>query len=379
MPGFELIGKEEANAIAELFEEGGILFAHGFDAIRKKYHVKEFESESCKKFKSNYCTAVSSGTAGLKCALKAVGVKPGDEVITQSFNFIATIEAIVDCGAVPIVCDVDNNLHLDIENLKQKISKNTKAIIIVHMLGLGGPIEDLVSLGKDLNIPIIEDNCEAIGAKYKENYLGTIGDIGVMSFDHGKMIACGEGGMILTNTKKYDEFVKQYRDHGHENNPNLPRGKDNRIMPGFNYRMTEMQGVIGKVQLSKLNFMIKENKKRYQILKNLISEIFDVRNQLDNHSGSYDTFIFSVEDNNKRDLVLDILKLNKFGTKNLPDAMEWHCSYFWPHALSSKQISDSEKTFNILQRQIAIPIMLKKDLADYEVLGNNILDQLSRI
>ena len=211
MPGFELIGKEEANAIAELFEEGGILFAHGFDAIRKKYHVKEFESASCKKFKSTYCTAVSSGTAGLKCALKAVGVKPGDEVITQSFNFIATIEAIVDCGAVPIVCDVDNNLHLDLENLKQKISKNTKAIIIVHMLGLGGPIEDLVSLGKDLNIPIIEDNCEAIGAKYKENYLGTIGDIGVMSFDHGKMIACGEGGMILTNTKKYDEFVKQYR------------------------------------------------------------------------------------------------------------------------------------------------------------------------
>ena len=236
MPGFELIGKEEATAVAEIFNEGGILFAHGFDSLRKKYHVREFEAKSSEYFKVKYSRAVSSGTAGLKCALKAVGVKDGDEVITQSFNFIATIEAIVDCGAKPVICDIDENLHLSIDNLKKKITKETKAIIVVHMLGMGGQIDEIVDIGKKYNLPIIEDNCEAIGAKFKDNYLGTIGDIGVMSFDHGKMIACGEGGMILTNNKKYAEFVSQYSDHGHENNPNLPRGKDNRIMPGFNYR-----------------------------------------------------------------------------------------------------------------------------------------------
>ena len=261
MPGFELIGKDEANAVAEIFNEGGILFAHGFDSLRKKYHVREFESKSSKYFKVNYSRAVASGTAGLKCALKAVGVQQGDEVITQSFNFIATIEAIVDCGAKPVICDIDENLHLSIDNLMEKITKKTKAIIIVHMLGMGGQIEEIVDIGKKLNLPIIEDNCEAIGAKFKDSYLGTIGDIGVMSFDHGKMIACGEGGMVLTNNKNYADFVSQYSDHGHENNPNLPRGKDNRIMPGFNYRLTEIQAAIGKVQLSKLEFMLKKIKK----------------------------------------------------------------------------------------------------------------------
>tara|TARA_Y100000589_G_scaffold19013_2_gene15795 strand:- start:476 stop:1612 length:1137 start_codon:yes stop_codon:yes gene_type:complete len=377
MPGFELIGKEEANAIADLFQEGGILFAHGFDSIRKKYHVKEFEAEASSKFGATYCAAVSSGTAALKCSLKAIGVKPGDEVITQSFNFIATIEAIIDCGAIPIVCDIDDNLHMDLDDIRQKITKKTKAIIIVHMLGMGGPLDELMKFGNSLNLPIIEDNCEAIGAKFDDNYLGVLGDIGVMSFDHGKMIACGEGGMIFTNNKKYGEFVKQYRDHGHENNSKLPRGRDNRIMPGFNYRMTEMQGVIGKVQLSKLDFMINENRERYLILDKYISKVFNVRKELTNHNGSYDTFIFSLENQYKRNLVIDILMENNFGTKNLPDAMEWHCSYFWPHALTESQINASKKTFDILKKQIAIPIMLKRSLEEYEKLAKIIFEKFS--
>ena len=182
MPGFELIGKDEANAVAEIFKEGGILFAHGFDSLRKKYHVREFESKCSEYFKVDYSRAVSSGTAGLKCALKAVGVQQGDEVITQSFNFIATIEAIVDCGASPIVCDIDNDLHLDLDNLRNKITKKTKAIIIVHMLGMGGYIEELLSLGNELGIPDSEYPDEQVYMKrieticknpeYNSRYLG---------------------------------------------------------------------------------------------------------------------------------------------------------------------------------------------------------------
>ena len=109
MPGYELIGKEEQLAVNQVFDEGGILFAHGFDSLRKRFHVKEFEIQSSHYFKSKYSVAVSSGTAGLKTALKAVGVKSGDEVITQSFNFIATVEAIIDCGANPTICGIDEN------------------------------------------------------------------------------------------------------------------------------------------------------------------------------------------------------------------------------------------------------------------------------
>ena len=372
MPGFELIGKEEQKAVQEVFEEGGILFSHGFDSLRKRYHVKEFEKKTTEYFKNKYAVAVSSGTAGLKSALKAVGVNSNDEVITQAFNFIGTVEAIVDCGANPIICGVDKNLHIDIDDLKSKISKKTKAIIIVHMLGMGGPINELVSFAKKLKIPIIEDNCEAIGGRLSDNLLGTIGDIGVLSFDHGKMIACGEGGMILTNNKKYYEYLCQYRDHGHENNPNLPRGRDNRIMPGFNYRMTELQAAVGKVQLSKLDFMLKENEIRYEILNAKISEVAYVRSELKLQNGSYDTFIFNVEDEQKRISALQILKSLNFGTKNLPDAMEWHCSYFWPHAISKINILNSRKTYELLNKQIAIPIFLKREIDEYRILSEEL-------
>ena len=199
-----------------------------------------------------------------------------------------------------------------------------------------------------------------------------------MSFDHGKMIACGEGGMVLTNNKKYAEFVSQYSDHGHENNPNLPRGKDNRIMPGFNYRLTEIQAAIGKVQLSKLDFMLIENKKRYDVLKKSISTIYKIREELPSHRGSYDTFILEVMDPLLREKIINFIKESNFGTKNLPDAMEWHCSYFWEHALDKEQILNSKVSYQILINQIAIPILLKKSIFEYQKLGDGIASLFSK-
>ncbi len=126
MPGFELIDHKEQKAVNQLFKEGGILFAHGFDNLRKKYHVREFEKLNQKIFKSKYCLAVSSGTSAIKIALKALGVKRGDHVITQAFNFIATVEAILDCGAIPIIVNVDKTLNMDVLELKKKLQKKLK-------------------------------------------------------------------------------------------------------------------------------------------------------------------------------------------------------------------------------------------------------------
>ena len=125
MPGYELIDKKEFLAIKKIFDNGGILFAHGFEKIRKNFHVREFENSTKKFFKSNYALAVSSGTAAIKIGLKALGVKKGDEVITQAFNFIATIEAILDCGAKPVLVNVDKTLNMDINELK-KLQKKPK-------------------------------------------------------------------------------------------------------------------------------------------------------------------------------------------------------------------------------------------------------------
>ena len=128
MPGYELINSLEKKALTEIFEQGSIFFAHGFDKIRKKYHVREFENLCEKYFNVKYCLMVSSGTAAIKIGLKSLGVKNGDEVITQSFNFIATIEAILDAGAIPRITTVDESLNMCPIDLKKKLIKKLKRL-----------------------------------------------------------------------------------------------------------------------------------------------------------------------------------------------------------------------------------------------------------
>ena len=188
MPGFEIIDKEEKQAINKIFDEGGVLFAHGFESLRKNFHVRNFEKKFCEKFKCKHSLAVSSGTASIKIALKAMNVKAGDEVITQAFNFIATVEAILDIGAKPIIANVDETLNIDVKDVINLITPKTKVILPVHMLGVPVDMSSIKKISKNKNIKILEDNCEAIGAKYKGKYLGTIGEAGALSFDYGKII-----------------------------------------------------------------------------------------------------------------------------------------------------------------------------------------------
>jgi 8-amino-3,8-dideoxy-alpha-D-manno-octulosonate transaminase len=372
MPGYELINYKERIAVNKLFKEGGVLFAHGFDNLRKRYHVREFERECSKYFKVNNCLAVSSGTAAIKIGLKALGVKEGDEVITQAFNFIATVEAILDLKAIPVIVNVDKSLNMDPKELERAITKKTKAIIPVHMLGFACRMSEIIKICKRKKIKILEDNCESIGAKYNNRYLGSLGHIGAFSFDHGKIITTGEGGLIITNNKKLNKFVREYHDHGHENNPKYSRGEDTRSIYGFNYRMTELQGVIGKVQLKKLNYIIKKNKLRYNCLNKILRRYFEIRENPKGATPNYDTFIFYVKKNEKRK-ILKKIKVSNFGTKNLPDAIKWHCSAYWNHALSKTQVNKSLKTKKLLLSAVAIPINLTRKLKDYKKLAENIL------
>jgi len=377
MAGWELIGKSERKALVNLIsKENRILLAHGFDSIRKKYHVRDFEKLCSKKFNSKYCVCVSSGTAAIKIGLKALGVKPGDEVITQAFNFIATIEAILDVGAKPILANIDETLNMDPDDLKKLINRKTKAIIPVHMLGVPAKMEEIIKIAKQKKIKILEDNCEAVGGLFKNKYLGTLGDIGVFSFDFGKMITTGgEGGLVLTQNKKYFKFAKEYHDHGHESNPKYSRGNDTKSIYGFNYRMSEIQGAFGKAQLKKLDFILNDNKKKYQILNNFLKDKFHVRIAPKSSMPAYDCFVFQELKIKKRKQIIDILNKKGFGTKNLPDAIKWHCSYFWSHAIDKNQVKRSKKTFKILSNQIAIPIWQRKKIKDYKNLGK-ILNKL---
>ena len=377
MPGFEWIDNRELEAVKSIFDDGGVLFAHGWDASRTRYHVRELEDQTSKYFGTKFSNAVSSGTAAIKVALKALEVTKGSKVITQAFNFIATIEAIIDCGAIPIMCPVDQNLHIDLNALTKLCDEHNdiEAIIIVHMLGMGGPIIDLLEISQSRNIPILEDNCESIGATCDGKLLGSIAPCGVLSMDHGKMITSGEGGIVLSQDEKIFSYVRSFSDHGHAYDSSVPRGLDPRVMPGFNYRLTEIQAAIAKVQLAKLPDMLKANYERYKILSNIISNKLRERKELNGHKGSYDTYIFFVDERQKNK-ILNVIYNEGFSTKNIPDAMEWHCAYFWNHALPESEIDSSKSTFEFLNKAIAIPIFAKLSLDKYEKLAKNIIKTL---
>jgi 8-amino-3,8-dideoxy-alpha-D-manno-octulosonate transaminase len=140
MPGYELMGREELAEIQDIFDHGAVLFRHGFDGLRQgRYKVKDFEAAMAAKLGTGHGLAVTSGTAALRVALAALGVGEGDEVITQAFTFVATVEAIIESRATPVCAEIDATLNLDPADLARRISPRTKAVIAVHMLGYAGP------------------------------------------------------------------------------------------------------------------------------------------------------------------------------------------------------------------------------------------------
>lgn len=220
MPGWEIINHKEKNKILEIFSKSnGVLFAHGFDERRKKiFRVREFEKQVCKFLKVKYCLATTSGTMAQYIAMRALGIKKGDEVITQAFTFVATVEAILALDAKPIIVNIDKSLNMSAIDLEKKISKKTKLIIPVPMLGNPCDMNKILKISKKKKIPILEDACESLGSKYNNKFVGTFGDVGVFSLDFGKVITTGEGGLIVSNKKNIIDYCREFHDHGHQNN-----------------------------------------------------------------------------------------------------------------------------------------------------------------
>ena len=173
MPGWELINNKEKRELNSIFEKSnGVMFAHAFEKRRNNiFRVRKFEKAVAKFLGSRYCLATTSGTMAQFIAMKAMGIKQGDEVITQSFTFVATVEAILLLGAKPVISNIDDSLNMSPKDLEKLISKKTKLIIPVPMLGNPCDMKKITEISKKYKIPILEDACESLGAKYKKNLL----------------------------------------------------------------------------------------------------------------------------------------------------------------------------------------------------------------
>ena len=251
-PGYYWIGKEEEEEVLEVIRSK-YLFRYG-DLGDPTFTKKTYtlEQEVSKKMGINHALAVSSGTAALIVAMSAAKIGPGDEVIVPGYTFIASISSVIACGAVPVLAEVDESLTLDPGDVERRITPKTKAILGVHMLGNPCNNDALQALADRHNILYIEDAAQAFGGMYKGKYLGTMGKIGIYSFNLFKTINAGDGGMVVSNDEDLYTTAFAFHDQGHlPNRAGVEVG--NRSVIGWNFRMTELTAAFLLAQFRKLD------------------------------------------------------------------------------------------------------------------------------
>ncbi|HUC60467.1 MAG TPA: DegT/DnrJ/EryC1/StrS family aminotransferase [Alphaproteobacteria bacterium] len=388
MAGYEVFGEEERRAINEIFDlNGGILFAHGFDALRKGvYRVREFERAFATRLGAKHAQAVSSGTAAIKVALQALGVGRGDEVITQSFTFVATVEAILETGAKPVIVDIDDTLNMDPRAFEAAITPKTKAVVPVHMMGEAAALDEIVAIARRHKILVMEDTAQALGARYKGRMLGTIGDIAAFSTDAGKTINTGEGGLVVTNEDALYERARGLHDHGHEYSKTLGRGQEGAICVGFNFRMTELQGAVGLAQLAKLDMIVgRQRENKAKLMARLRKLPLKFRRSLDGAGDLSDTIVFFLASSAKANAFVAEMAKEGLGTKNLPDAVRWHFARHWQHMFEATGYyrdsyrSEWRASADLLERAVAIPVMVKMDDARIDTVASKLESITERV
>ncbi len=275
MPGFEYFGDIERKEVQDVLDTG-VLMRYGFDGMRNgHWKAKSLEDELQNVLNVKHAQLVANGTAAVTTALAISGVGAGDEVIIPCFTFVASFEAIMMLGAIPVLVDIDDTLTVDPEAVKAAITPKTKAVMPVHMCGSMANLEVLKSICDDNNLLLIEDACQAIGATYKGKYLGTYGDVGCFSFDFVKTITCGEGGAVVTNNSKYAINADYFSDHGHDHIGN-DRGAESHPVLGYNFRISELNAAVGLAQVKRLKEFISIQKKYYTVIREALASIPEV-------------------------------------------------------------------------------------------------------
>lgn len=275
MPGFELFGAEERKEVNDVLETG-ILMRYGFDGPRKGiWKAQELEKAITEVFGCTHAHLTSSGTAALTTAMSALNIGAGDEVIMPSFTFVASFEAVLSVGAVPVLVDVDETLTLSPAAVRAAITPKTKCVMPVHMCGSMADLDALKMICTEHNLILLEDACQSIGGTYKGKALGTIGHAGTFSFDFVKTITCGEGGVVMTNSEDVWTKCDGYTDHGHDHK-GVDRGADLHPFIGYNFRISELHAAVGLAQIRKLDTFLNLQRKNNKALRAYLETIPEV-------------------------------------------------------------------------------------------------------
>ncbi|EKO3740210.1 DegT/DnrJ/EryC1/StrS aminotransferase family protein [Vibrio metschnikovii] len=269
--------QEEADAVSRVLLSNKVNYWTGNEC-------REFEKEFAAWVGCEYAIALGNGTLALDVALKALSVGEGDEVITTSRTFLASASAIVTAGARPVFADVDlNSQNITAETIAAVVTEKTKAVIVVHLAGMPAEMDAIMALAAERGFYVIEDCAQAHGAKYKGRSVGTIGHIGAWSFCQDKIMTTGgEGGMVTTNVHGFWSTMWSYKDHGKSydaiyNRQHPPGFRWLHESFGTNWRMTEMQGVLGRIQLQRMAEWTAKRQHNGKLIDKAVADLSVVR------------------------------------------------------------------------------------------------------
>jgi perosamine synthetase len=336
--------------------------------------IVEFEKSFAKKMGTKYACAVSSGTAGLHLAMIACGIKPGDEVITTPFSFVASANSILYVGAKPVFVDIDPvTYNMDPTKIQSKITKKTKAILVVHIFGQPTDMGPVLRLARKYKLQIIEDACESICSTYKGKKAGTFGRIGVFAFYPNKQMTVGEGGMIVTNDKKIYQICDSLKNQGRAENDQWLEHES----LGYNYRLDEMSAALGISQLKKLDYMIEQRRKIagwYSKILKPYSKIIQAPATAVGNSHTWFVYVIKIMDKkiNRNQLITN---LNKVGVSTKPYLPSIHLFNFYKKLFKYKKgdfpIAEETSAFSL-----ALPIYLGLTEADCKLIIHKLLNEI---
>ena len=363
MPGYEFFGEEERKEINDVMDTG-ILMRYGFDGMRNgMWKSKELEKEICNTFGCKYAQLTSSGTAALTTAFASLGIGAGDEVIMPSFTFVASFEAILSLGAIPVIVDIDESLTLDPEAVRNAITNKTKCIMPVHMCGSMADLDALKEISATHKLILLEDACQSIGATYKGKQVGTIGHAGTFSFDFVKTMTCGEGGVVMTNNEKVYTNCDGYTDHGHDHQ-GVDRGADLHPFIGYNFRISELHAAIGLAQIRKLPRILAAQKKNHDILHGILSKVEGITfRKLHDEAGNSCTFLswFVPTEEIAKNVIADFKAQNILAGNFYWFENNWHYIKKWQHLSEVKFLNNQTVAVNEMLNSYQNKKFIKSD------------------
>ncbi|NOT37109.1 MAG: DegT/DnrJ/EryC1/StrS family aminotransferase [Saprospiraceae bacterium] len=339
--------------------------------------VAEFEKLFAEIHGVKHAIAVSNCTTALHIAVVACNVQPGDEVIVPAFTWVSTANVVEYCGARPVFVDIDlKTFNLDTQQLASKITNKTKAIIPVHLFGLCADIDEIKRIAG--TIPIIEDGACAAGSIYKIKYAGGLGDIGCFSFHPRKSVTTGEGGMLTTNNDSLAEKMNCLRNHGASlSEEQRHKGPKPYILPefdmvGYNYRMTDLQGAVGVVQLQKLKQFIDFRNQWAGYYTQELSSIEWIQTPYipDNYAHGWQSYVTYIDESKSplsRNELMEFLQQNGVATR--PGTHAVHMLNYYKKKYNIKA-SDFPNAFKADQQSMSIPLHNLMKEEDFQYIVN---------